>query len=71
MRCSLPELKHAETAEAVLEVVRQLLAELGNTRALADLRPGSHLERDLSLGSLERVELMVRLNESFRVRLPE
>jgi fatty-acyl-CoA synthase len=71
MASSLPELNQAETTDAVLEIVRQLLAELGNTRARSELGPGSHLERDLGVGSLERVELMVRLNDSFRVRLSE
>jgi 1-acyl-sn-glycerol-3-phosphate acyltransferase len=71
MGSSPTELKLAEATETVLEVVRQLLGELGNTRSLAELGPGSHLDRDLGLGSLERVELMVRLNAQFRVRLPE
>ena len=58
----------------VLEIVRQLLAELGATRGIEDLAARgtlAHLERDLGLGSLERVELMLRLGNAFGVRLPD
>src|SRR5216683_8434909 len=57
--------------ERVLEVVRELLAELGHTSALRSASAVSHLDRDLGLGSLERVELLLRLEKSFRVRLDE
>jgi len=51
-------------AEA-LGTVRQLLVELGARGAQA------HLERELGLGSLERVELMLRLGNTCGVRLPD
>ncbi len=54
--------------------VRQLLNELGATRALEELAARgtkAHLERELGLGSLERVELMLRVNAACGVRLPE
>jgi fatty-acyl-CoA synthase len=57
-----------------LATVRQLLAELGNSRGLEDLcarGTSAHLERELGLGSLERVELMLRLGNACGVRLPE
>ena len=57
-----------------LATVRQLLAELGNSRGLEDLcarGTSAHLERELGLGSLERVELMLRLGKACGVRLPE
>jgi fatty-acyl-CoA synthase len=57
-----------------MEIVRQLLAELGATGGLEDLAArgsAAHLERDLGLGSLERVELMLRLGSAFGVQLPE
>jgi len=57
--------------ERVLEVVRELVAELGHTSALRSAGVGSHLDRDLGLGSLERVELLLRLEKSFSVRLNE
>src|ERR1700730_15006189 len=57
--------------ERVLEVVRELVAELGNEAALRSASPASHLERDLGLGSLERVELLLRLEKTFGTRLNE
>jgi 1-acyl-sn-glycerol-3-phosphate acyltransferase len=57
-----------------LETIRQLLAELGSQGALEELarRGGAaHLERDLGLGSLERVELMLRLGNACGVHLPD
>jgi fatty-acyl-CoA synthase len=60
--------------QQTLEIVRQLLSELSSPRAIEELDrrgPAAHLERELGLGSLERVELMVRLDEAFRVRLPD
>ena len=55
----------------MLEVCRGLLEELGSHRALAAVRGEAHLDRDLGLGSLERVELMVRLDAEFNIRLPD
>jgi fatty-acyl-CoA synthase len=57
-----------------LATVRQLLTELGGSRGLEELYargPAAHLERELGLGSLERVELMLRLGDACGVRLPE
>lgn len=57
-----------------LEIVRQLLRELGATGGLEELAlrgTKSHLERELGLGSLERVELMLRLGSAFGIRLPD
>ncbi len=55
----------------MLEVVRELLLELGSERAAANLTVDSSFDRDLGLGSLERVELLVRLEARFKMRLPE
>ena len=57
--------------ERVLDVVRGLLAELGSHGAVAELTEHSNLESDLGLGSLERVELLTRLENAFGVRLPD
>jgi fatty-acyl-CoA synthase len=57
--------------ERVLEVVRELVSELGHASALRSAGPASHLDRDLGLGSLERVELLLRLEKSFGARLDE
>lgn len=54
-----------------MDVVRGLLEELGSHGAVQGLSPSSHLDRDLGLGSLERVELLTRLENAFSVRLPD
>jgi 1-acyl-sn-glycerol-3-phosphate acyltransferase len=56
----------AQTPEArVLEIVRVLARELGGARAERAVSDGASLERDVGLGSLERVELLVRLERAF------
>lgn len=57
--------------ERVMDVVRGLLEELGSHGALETLSPSSNLDRDLGLGSLERVELLTRLETAFAVHLPD
>ncbi len=57
--------------ERVLQIVRALLEELGSQGAIPELRASSQLDRDLGLGSLERVELLARLETTFRIRLPD
>jgi 1-acyl-sn-glycerol-3-phosphate acyltransferase len=65
----------AEILEApmleVLEELEAFLREARGSRALAALGPDASLERDLGLGSLERVELLSRLESRFRARAPE
>ncbi|MGH9560796.1 MAG: hypothetical protein ACRD3S_05010, partial [Terracidiphilus sp.] len=68
MNATGTQIGHLESAETqVPETVRQLLRELGATRGLEELSARdakSHLERELGLGSLERVELMLRLDDA-------
>jgi len=66
-----PQLDLADVRERVLDVLRGLLAELGSHGAVAELTIHSNLDRDLGLGSLERVELLTRLEAAFDVRLPD
>ncbi len=54
-----------------MDVVRGLLEELGSHGAVAELSVTSNLDRDLGLGSLERVELLTRLEHAFDLRLPD
>jgi 1-acyl-sn-glycerol-3-phosphate acyltransferase len=61
----------AAAREQVLAIVRELLEELGSLGAVPLLRAESNLDRDLGLGSLERVELMARIEAAFGVRLPD
>ena len=52
----------------VIEVVTELVEELrGGQSSPVTLRDS--LERDLGISSLERVELLIRLERTFRVRL--
>ena len=62
----------AQSAEPdVLRLVRELVREVGSGRALPSVEPGADLDRELGIGSLERVELLVRLEAAFKVELPE
>ncbi len=54
-----------------MEVARELLEELGSAHAIPAIRGPAHLDRDLGLGSLERVELLARLDRTFHTSLPE
>jgi len=65
------ELNALADEERVLDVVRELVAELGQESAVRSASPASHLDRDLGLGSLERVELLLRLEKAFGTRLEE
>jgi 1-acyl-sn-glycerol-3-phosphate acyltransferase len=55
----------ASVEDRVLAVVRDLVEETGGQRALRALAGDASLERDLGLGSLERAELLVRLEAAF------
>src|ERR1700738_779039 len=57
--------------DRVLEEIRGLLQELGSAGAMPMLNGSWHLERDLGLGSVERVELMARLENAFGVRIAD
>ena len=63
--------QRADAEAAVMEVVQALLKELGSSEAAGSATLQSSLDRDLGLGSLERVELLVRLESTLGVRLPE
>jgi len=57
--------------QRLLDVVRGLVSELGHQTPLASVVPAAHLERELGLGSLERVELLLRIEQTFGVRLDD
>jgi 1-acyl-sn-glycerol-3-phosphate acyltransferase len=61
--------ERASAEEVLFDVVRSFLAELGAPPA--PLAPAADLERDLGLGSLERAELLARVEQAFAVRLPD
>ncbi len=51
--------------EQVLDVIRKLAEEVGGGRAARAVAPTASLDRDIGLGSLEKVELLVRLESAF------
>ncbi len=55
----------------VLEITRAFALECGGPRALQAVRPDASLVRDLGLGSLEQVELRLRLEQVLGVELPD
>jgi acyl carrier protein len=61
----------ADLQARVLEVVRALAAETGGERARGAASLRASFERDLGLGSLERVELMTRLESALVRRLED
>jgi fatty-acyl-CoA synthase len=58
-------------ARLVLDVVRSLVAELDPARTARAIGLDDSLTRELALGSLERVELLMRLEQATGVRLEE
>src|SRR3989304_2430394 len=55
----------------VLTIVGRLVAELGGLPFRGAVALDDSLDRDLGLGSLERVELLLRLEQALGVRLPD
>ena len=55
----------------ILTIVRELLTELGSHQAAKNVTVDSSFDRDLGLGSLERVELLVRTEKRYGCRLPD
>jgi acyl carrier protein len=56
---------------AVLETVRQTYLDLHHHAPHAAIGPATTLDRDLEFDSLARVELVLRLERSFAVRMPD
>jgi 1-acyl-sn-glycerol-3-phosphate acyltransferase len=61
----------APVEEEVLRTASQLVGELGTMPPSGTVRLDDSLDRDLGLGSLERVELFFRLEQRLGVRLPD
>ena len=54
-----------DVLESVLVIVRALASELGGGRAAGAVGPDASLDREVGFGSLERVELLARLERAF------
>jgi 1-acyl-sn-glycerol-3-phosphate acyltransferase len=55
----------------VLDILAGLLSELGHPRVVEELGVEAPLDTELGLGSLERVELLLRVQQTFGVSLAE
>lgn len=55
----------------VQEITRELLRELGNRSAADDVRGAARLDEDLGLESIERAELLARLNRALGTSVAE
>ncbi len=71
MATPVAELNTSTVEEQMLEIVRGLLSEIGSRQAAAKVTLHSSFDRDLGLGSLERVELLLRVESRFERRLPD
>ncbi len=60
-----------DLAAGLLQILRDLITTVGDGRGLGNLDLDASLERELGLGSLERVELLGRVEARYGVRLPE
>lgn len=62
----------AETFAAGDALAARVLKEIrGAIRSNADLRPGAHLELDIGLDSMNRVELLVHLTDTFQIEIDD
>ncbi len=60
------------TTKALIKITEQLLTEIGGAPvAKSKITPSTDLEKDLGLASIERSELLHRVEEKFNVRLPD
>ena len=71
MATLIPRPDRAAIKAQVLAITRELLRELGNSEAGEAVRGSASLERDLGLGSIERLELTSRLERTLGTSLPE
>jgi 1-acyl-sn-glycerol-3-phosphate acyltransferase len=67
----IPRSDRARIEAQVFGIIRDLLRELGNPAASATLRASTSLDSDLGLGSIERVELLSRLERDLEMSIPE
>jgi 1-acyl-sn-glycerol-3-phosphate acyltransferase len=66
-----PRSDRAAIAAQVLAIIGDFLRELGSGAVIEALKGSASLERDLGLASIERVELLSRLERSLGTSLPE
>ena len=62
---------HAALERHIFQLVGQLVGELRPGSTIASIGPDDSLERELGIGSLERVELLTRIERGVGVRLAD
>jgi len=67
----IPHPDRTKIEAQVLGIIREFLRELGNPAASATLKASAILDSDLGLGSIERVELLSRLERTLGMPIPE
>jgi 1-acyl-sn-glycerol-3-phosphate acyltransferase len=67
----IPHSDRIKIEAQVLGIFRDLLRELGNPAASPTLKASAILDSDLGLGSIERVELLSRLERTLGMPIPE
>jgi 1-acyl-sn-glycerol-3-phosphate acyltransferase len=67
----IPHSDRTKIEAQVLGIIRDLLRELGNPAASPTLKSSAILDSDLGLGSIERVELLSRLERTLGMPVPE
>lgn len=60
-----------EIEQQLLGITHALLTDLHNIRALAGLSLTADLEKQLGIGSIEKAELFLRIEQNFGIQLPE
>ena len=65
-----PTLSTAMSQEAIFEKVRSIVAEQLSVDA-AEVKPESNFQNDLGADSLDTVELVMALEESFDIEIPD
>ena len=68
---SVATIERPTVEDRVRALVDTFVAELGTTPVRGRVALDDVLDRDLGIGSLERVELLTRLEQAFDVRLPD
>lgn len=71
MATLIPRSDRARIEAQVFGIIGDLLRELGNPAASATLQASTSLNNDLGLGSIERVELLSRLERNLGMSIPE
>jgi len=59
------------TEKRVVKIIENLLHELTGSTPTEQLTANTHLEKDLGMGSIERSELIHRVEQQFQVKLPD